>query len=62
MYGGEKIQFISEALEKILVTNVFRHVQTEDNLIIYEEDELKIPNLVTKKDKEAEKVDWSCKV
>ena len=48
-----------EALEEILARNVFRHVQTEDNLVIYEEDEFKIQNLVTKKDKEAEKVDWS---
>ena len=48
-----------EALEEILARNVFRHVQTEDNLVIYEEDEFKIRNLVTKKDKEAEKVDWS---
>ena len=48
-----------EALEEILVRNVFRHTQTEDNLVIYKEDEFKIQNLVTKKDKEAEKVDWS---
>ena len=41
----------SEALEEILVRNVFRHAQTEDNLVIYEEDEFKNRNLVTKKDK-----------
>ena len=49
----------SEALEEILARNVFRHAQTEDNIVIYEEDEFKLWNLVTKKDKEAEKVDWS---
>ena len=48
-----------EALEEILARNVFRHAQTEYNLVIYEEDEFKIQNLVTKKDREAEKVDWS---
>ena len=48
-----------EALEEILVRNVFRHAQTEDNVVGYENDEFKIRNLVTKKDKEAEKVDWS---
>ena len=36
-----------EALEEILVRNVFRHAQTEDNLVIHEEDEFKIRNLVT---------------
>ena len=46
-----------EALEEILARNVFRHAQTEDNLVIYEEDEFKIRNLVTKKDKEAGKLD-----
>ena len=48
-----------EALDEILARNVFRHVQTEENLVIYEEDEFKIQNLVTKKDKEAEKGKWS---
>ena len=46
-----------EALEEILVRNVFRHAQTEDNLVRYEEDEFKIHNLVTKKDKKAEKME-----
>ena len=46
-----------EALDKILVRNEFRHAQTEDNLVTYEEDEFKIRNLVTKKDKEAEKME-----
>ena len=40
-----------------MVRNHFRHAQTEDNLVTYEEDEFKIRNLVTKKDKEAEKVE-----
>ena len=40
-----------------MVRNDFRHAQTEDNLVTYEEDELKIRNLVTKKDKEAEKME-----
>ena len=44
-----------EALDEILVRNEFRHAQTEDNLEPYEEDEFKMRNLVTKKDKEAEK-------
>ena len=48
-----------KVLEEILVRNVFRHAQTEDNIVIHEEDEFKIRNLVTKKDKEAEKVEWS---
>ena len=42
-------------LESMLVKNVFRLAQTEDNLVMYEEGEFKIRNLVTKKDKEAEK-------
>ena len=46
-----------EALNEILVRNVLRHAQTEDNLVMYEEDECKIRNLVAKKDKEAKKVD-----
>ena len=46
-----------EALDEIMVTNEFRHAQTEDNLVKYEEDEFKIRNLVTKKDKEAEKME-----
>ena len=31
-----------EALEEILERNIFRHAQTEDNLVIYEGDEFKI--------------------
>ena len=48
-----------EALEDILARNIFRHAQIEDNLVTYGEDEFKIGNLVTKKNKEAEKLDWS---
>ena len=33
-----------EALDAILVRNDFRHAQVDDNLITYEEDELKIRN------------------
>ena len=52
----------SEALDEILVRNDFRHVQTEDNLGTYEEDKFKIRNLITKKDKEAEKMEWDGRV
>ena len=44
-----------EILEDILRRIEFGHAQTEDNLVTYEEDEFKIRNLVTKKDKEAER-------
>ena len=46
-----------EVLEEILRRNEFEHAQSEDNLVTYEEDEFKIRNLVTKKDKETEKKD-----
>ena len=35
--------------------NEFKHARTEDNKVTYEEDEFKIRNKVTKKDKEAQK-------
>ena len=38
-------------LDEILVKNEFKHVRTEDNKVTYEEDEFKIRNKVTKKDK-----------
>ena len=44
-------------MDEILVRNEFRHAQTEDNIVTYEEDEFKIRNLVTKKEKEAEKME-----
>ena len=43
-----------EALEEISMRNIFTHAQTEDDLVIYKEDEFKIRSLVTNKDKEAE--------
>ena len=46
-----------EALDEVLIRNEFRHAQTEDNIVTYEEDEFKIRNLVTKKEKEAEKME-----
>ena len=45
-----------EALYEILVRNESKHAQTEDNIVTYEEDEFKIRNRVTKKYKEAEKM------
>ena len=44
-------------LDEILVKNEFKHANTEDNKVTYEEDEFKIQNKVTKKDMEAEKED-----
>ena len=44
-----------EILEDIMIKNEFGHMKTSDNLVSYEEDEFKIRNLVTKKEKEAEK-------
>ena len=46
-----------KALGEILVRNEFKHAKTEDNIVIFEEDEFKIRNRVTKKDKEAEMED-----
>ena len=46
-----------EELEEILRKNIFRHAQSEDNMVTYEGDEFKIQNLVTKKDKENRQVD-----
>ena len=46
-----------EALDGILVKNEFKHAKTEDNMVTYEENEFKIRNRVTKKDKEAEKIE-----
>ena len=44
-------------LDDILVKNEFKHARTEDNKVTYEEEEFKIRNKVTKKDKEVEKED-----
>ena len=41
-----------EALQEIVMENKFRHVQTRDNRVYYENGEFKIWNLVTKKQKQ----------
>ena len=37
-----------ESLEEIMSRNVFRHAQNVDNLVIYENEEIRIKNLTTK--------------
>merc|ERR1712105_358330 len=37
-----------EALDEIVLENVFRHAQTMDNLVLFENEEIQIKNLVTK--------------
>ena len=37
-----------EALDEIVQDNIFRHAQTMDNLALFEDEEIKIKNLVTK--------------
>ena len=37
-----------ESLEEIVTRNEFRHALTEDNLVVYEDGEIKIKNLTTK--------------
>merc|ERR1712105_249762 len=37
-----------EALDKIVLDNVFRYAQTVDNLVLFEDEEIKIKNLVMK--------------
>ena len=44
-----------EALEDIMVRNKFEHMNTGDNVVTFEDDEFKIRNLVTKKEKEAQR-------
>ena len=46
-----------EALDEVLIRNEFKHAWTEDNIVIYEEDEFRIRNLVTKKENEAQKME-----
>ena len=41
-----------EALQEIVMENKFRHAQTRDNWVYYENGEFKIWNLVTKKQKQ----------
>ena len=36
------------SLDEIMSKNVFRHARTEDNMVIYENEEIKIKNLITK--------------
>merc|ERR1712105_492971 len=42
-----------EALDEIVLDNVFRHAQTRDNLVVFEDDEIKIKNLTTKAGKKS---------
>ena len=42
-----------ESLDEIVLENVFRHAQTEDNLVVYKNEEIRIKNLVTKASKQA---------
>ena len=44
-------------MDEILVRNYFKHAKTENNLVTYNEDDFKMRNLVTKKDKAAERMD-----
>ena len=39
---------VRESLEEIVTWNEFRHAQSEDNLVVYEDGEIKIKNLMTK--------------
>ena len=41
------------ALEEIVLDNTFRHAQTRDNLVVFEDDEIKIKNLTTKAGKKS---------
>ena len=43
-----------EVLDEILIKNEFRHGHTKDDRVTFEEDEFKIRNRVTKKDKKEE--------
>ena len=36
------------SLDEIMSKNTFRHARTEDNMVIYENEEIKIKNLITK--------------
>ena len=39
---------VRKSLEEILIWNEFKHAQTEDNLVVYEDEEIEIKNLMTK--------------
>ena len=40
-----------DALEEIVQENEFKHALTKDNLVVFEDEEFKVRNLVTKKKK-----------
>ena len=42
-----------ESLDEIVLENKFRHAQSEDDLVLYENEEIRIKNLVTKVGKRA---------
>ena len=44
-----------DALEEIMVKNRFVHMDSKDNMVTFEDDEFKIRNLVTKKEKQDQK-------
>ena len=44
-----------EVLDEILGKNKFVHMSSKENIVTYEQDEFKIRNLVTKKEKQAQK-------
>ena len=39
---------VRESLDEIVTRNVFRHAQTENNMVIYVNEEIKIKYLMTK--------------
>ena len=41
-----------DVLEEIVLENKFKHAQTKDNLVAYDNDEFRVKNLVTKKTRE----------
>ena len=41
-----------DMLEEIVKKNKFRHAKTKDNLAVFDNDEFKVWNLVTQKEKE----------
>ena len=47
-----------EVLDEIVLENVFKHAKNKDNLVCFEDDEIKIKNLATKAGKKvSEEVD-----
>ena len=41
-----------DVLEEIVFENKVKHAQTNDNLVVYDNDEFRVKNLVTKKTRE----------